>query len=583
MHRQSVRPTGVERRFDENEIIVSKTDTRGVVTYANRVFLRVSGYTESEILGRPHNLIRHPDMPRCVFKFLWNELQARNEVFAYVVNQARNGDHYWVLAHVTPTFDESGDVVGYHSNRRVPSRSAVKAALRPLRCSCDEERKLGDGREALAAPRPRSSRTNSTPWTPYHDLSSRSGVRRSRRFRAHGSRSCRAPERRRRDRQRLRRTLDHPRGRGPDARESGRPEPRPRHRREGELGELLHGINDLLDVVDAFVRESGASLEHVSRRKFFRKVHEHGFGGSFARSARTINHATEAMRQEHHELAAPDAPARARERLQATSVRRHRRRGLDRAQRHREPARQDADARARSRRSSPPLGPRRRSMTAMAGAAEALSRASRDISEQVRLANGIVDRAVEASSSSSTRVHELSESTRKIESIVSLIDSVADQTTMLALNAAIEAARAGDSGRGFAIVASAIKSLAGETGEATDRIEEQVSGIRGSSETAVHSLRGVTDTLAEVRTISGTIQSSVSRQDAVTDDVRRNTSEAASQVEGLTSGIEAVSEVSARTRMATQDILDASGGLEQLAVQLRVQVDEFLEQVRSQA
>lgn len=120
--------TGVERFFDQEEVIVSKTDLKGVITYANRVFQRVSGYTESELIGKPHNLIRHPEMPRCVFKLLWDMLAAREEVFAYVVNRSRNGDHYWVFAHVTPSLNAHGTVVGYHSNRRVPSRDAVKKA-----------------------------------------------------------------------------------------------------------------------------------------------------------------------------------------------------------------------------------------------------------------------------------------------------------------------------------------------------------------------------------------------------------------------------------------------------------------------
>lgn len=125
------RPSGRERFFDPDEIIVSKTDLRGRITYANRVFLRVAGYAEEEVLGAPHSLIRHPDMPRCVFKLLWDTIQAGHEIFAYVKNMARNGDHYWVFAHVTPTFDDHGAIVGYHSNRRVPERAAV-AAISPL-------------------------------------------------------------------------------------------------------------------------------------------------------------------------------------------------------------------------------------------------------------------------------------------------------------------------------------------------------------------------------------------------------------------------------------------------------------------
>jgi len=117
--------TGVERFFKNDEIIVSKTDLKGRLTYANQVFLNISGYSESELLGKNHNIIRHPDMPRCVFKFLWDTIQAGNEIFAYVINRCKNGDHYWVFAHVTPTFDEAGRIISYHSNRRVPSREAV--------------------------------------------------------------------------------------------------------------------------------------------------------------------------------------------------------------------------------------------------------------------------------------------------------------------------------------------------------------------------------------------------------------------------------------------------------------------------
>ena len=117
--------TGVERFFEEDEIIVSKTDTKGRITYANRVFQRVAQYTEEELLGKAHSIVRHPDMPRCVFKFLWDTIEAGNEIFAYVVNRCKSGDHYWVFAHVTPTFDTSGRIVAYHSNRRVPSREAI--------------------------------------------------------------------------------------------------------------------------------------------------------------------------------------------------------------------------------------------------------------------------------------------------------------------------------------------------------------------------------------------------------------------------------------------------------------------------
>lgn len=129
---RSVQPTANERFFDKNDIIVSKTDLTGHLTYVNRTFMAISDYDESELLGQPHSLIRHPDMPRVVFKLLWEQIQSGKEVFAYVKNMAKNGDFYWVLAHVTPSFAPSGEVLGYHSNRRVPDQRVVREVITPL-------------------------------------------------------------------------------------------------------------------------------------------------------------------------------------------------------------------------------------------------------------------------------------------------------------------------------------------------------------------------------------------------------------------------------------------------------------------
>lgn len=121
----TIKPTGEEIRFRDDEFIVSKTDPRGIITYANDVMMRVSGYGEEELLNQPHNLIRHPDMPGCVFKLAWDTLKSGEEIFAYVLNLAKNGGHYWVFAHMTPSYDAEGRCVGYHSNRRVPAPDAL--------------------------------------------------------------------------------------------------------------------------------------------------------------------------------------------------------------------------------------------------------------------------------------------------------------------------------------------------------------------------------------------------------------------------------------------------------------------------
>lgn len=123
--------TGKERTFSPDEFIVSKTDTKGLITYANDVFLEMAEYELNEVIGKPHNIIRHPWMPRCIFKLLWTQLKAGKEIFAYVVNRTKHGNHYWVLAHVTPSYDASDNLIGFHSSRRAPTEKAIQA-VKPL-------------------------------------------------------------------------------------------------------------------------------------------------------------------------------------------------------------------------------------------------------------------------------------------------------------------------------------------------------------------------------------------------------------------------------------------------------------------
>jgi PAS domain S-box-containing protein len=146
----TVQPSGREKTFDENDIIVSKTDPKGLITYANQTFLEVSGYSEEELLGQPHNIIRHPDMPQCVFKLLWDTIARGQEIFAYVKNMSKNGDHYWVFAHVTPTFDGNGRIMGYHSSRRAPDRHQVKLFEDIYTKLRGEERKHSDWKAGMA-------------------------------------------------------------------------------------------------------------------------------------------------------------------------------------------------------------------------------------------------------------------------------------------------------------------------------------------------------------------------------------------------------------------------------------------------
>lgn len=131
-----------ELTFGDNEFIVSKTDLSGKITYGNALFIRISGYSESELLNQPHNILRHEDMPAVVFKLLWSRIKEGKEIFAYVKNKSKNGDFYWVFAHVTPSFDTNRKISNYHSVRRKPSAKALEA-IKPLYAKLRQSEKSG--------------------------------------------------------------------------------------------------------------------------------------------------------------------------------------------------------------------------------------------------------------------------------------------------------------------------------------------------------------------------------------------------------------------------------------------------------
>ena len=147
-----IQPTNREVFFDRDDLIVSKTDLKGRITYANRVFCNVARYSEKELIGAPHSIVRHPDMPRAVFKFMWDRILEGHEIFAYVKNMTKTGDHYWVFAHVTPSYDRTGNLFGFHSNRRAPDARVVTETIIPLYDALlKTETAMANAKEGLAA------------------------------------------------------------------------------------------------------------------------------------------------------------------------------------------------------------------------------------------------------------------------------------------------------------------------------------------------------------------------------------------------------------------------------------------------
>lgn len=123
-----IQPTQREIPVGDSDMIITKTDLTGRITYANRVFMRISNFAERDLLGVQHNLVRHPDMPRGVYRLMWDTLKAGNEFFGVVKNMSADGHYYWVFANVTVDFDSRGQAIGYFSVRRQAPKDAIREA-----------------------------------------------------------------------------------------------------------------------------------------------------------------------------------------------------------------------------------------------------------------------------------------------------------------------------------------------------------------------------------------------------------------------------------------------------------------------
>lgn len=117
-----------EREYRDGELIISRTNKGGAITYINEYFCEISGFTEEELIGQPHNIIRHPDMPAAAFADFWATIQKGLPWTGTIKNYCKGGDHYWVVAHVAPMRDTKGEITGYLSVRRKPTREQVAQA-----------------------------------------------------------------------------------------------------------------------------------------------------------------------------------------------------------------------------------------------------------------------------------------------------------------------------------------------------------------------------------------------------------------------------------------------------------------------
>jgi aerotaxis receptor len=407
--------TGIEYLLKDGQSIVSKTDTKGRITYVNPSFIEVSGFTEEELIGKAHNIVRHPDMPPAAFADLWATLKAGQPWTGMVKNRRKDGDYYWVIANVVP-IKEGGRTVGYMSVRTRPGRDQVKAAeglYRRFRENKAEGLAIRHGEVVNTGFLARLLALRNLP------LGRRLGLMMGAQsalllalaavMEATGWRVLAAlgagltllawAE--------LQRSIVAPLGQAVNAvyaLAGGDLSHMPACGRNDEMGQLLLALRQLNVNLTAIV-------------------------GDVRENVRSIELATREIASGNHDLAR-------RTEAQAAS-----------------------------------LEQTAASLAQVASNADQNTESAARADGLVGAASSVAGRGGEAVQAVGSTMGQISSSATRIVDIIGLIDGIAFQTNILALNAAVEAARAGEQGRGFAVVAGEVRSLAQRSASAAREIK----------------------------------------------------------------------------------------------------------------
>jgi aerotaxis receptor len=447
-----VHTTNIETVVPENTFIYSRTDLKGRITEANVAFADISGYTVDEMIGQPHNLVRHPDMPREAFGDMWKSLQSGRPWQGVVKNRRKDGGFYWVIANASPV-RESGRVVGYQSIRFKPSREQVQAASDAYRRICEGDRSLTvvEGRVVSLRNawfrRAMSSTSQLMAGLVLAIVASVAGwaalLAQSRSALVTGS-------------------VEALFGLSALVALLGLVSALPRQLRG------LRAVEDYVDGVlnsgDLTLRCSAAGAEFV---------------GAMGRKLSLLMSWMQATM-----LSVADAVGHVEGGTQEVF------RGV-----------MEIEKAANSQSAS---------SSSVAAAAAELGLTIREVSEHLQSTESTVSQTGEKATegagvtqkvseqvnslaqtiqSASAEVEALGTTSSEVGQIAGVIREIADQTNLLALNASIEAARAGEAGRGFAVVATEVRNLADRTMKATANIDALIVKIKGDSERAIQGMR----------------------------------------------------------------------------------------------
>ena len=476
--------TGNEHLYSEHTTIVSTTDLKGRITYANEDFIKVSGYSLEELNGKSHNIVRHPDMPPAAFADLWQTMKSGKSWIGIVNNRCKNGDNYWVDAFVAPVY-EKGEIVGYQSVRAKPDRALVGRAdkfyqkINAGKLSKNALSSFGITNNiflgiiacllplfiAIALPYAGLS----IYWSIGCALLSFAGAYFTAQY------------------------FGRPIKKAAQATEDIINNPIARYVYSGrtdEIGQLqvaLHMQHSRLRTLVGRVADASHKLSSVTQQ-----------------TTQTVETTTASIEKQNCET---DQVAAAINELATTS--------------------QEIAC----------------NIETVAQSAQTTNSEADKIKGVVGQAIDSITQLTEQVEQSSTVIHKLDKDSHNIGKVLEVIQEIAEQTNLLALNAAIEAARAGEAGRGFAVVADEVRTLASRTAESTEEIQNMITQLQASAKNAVtamavasncasessnyvgqsgESLNNIAQSVVSICDMNVQIATAAEEQSAVAEEVNRN-------------------------------------------------------------
>ena len=513
--------TGSERVMEDTDTLVSMTDLKGKVIYANRAFLKIAGLTSEEMYGKAHSIVRHPDMPRSAFHDFWETIQAGNPWNGIVVNRSANGDHYWVDANVSPRL-ENGQVVGFMSVRRKPSREQIETASKlyanvlngkvefpssaakattfgqrfvrllwgmaavPLIVAAVSE--LDHGlRGFLISLIPAVIGGGTLIWY---------GVRI---WRAHKAD--------------LQQAVDWA-----NEMAGGNLSLQIPHNRNDEVGAVYKGLLNMLINTGAVLAQIKESVESLDLS-----------AGELTGASATLSDGLQEVAKQSEAFTT----------IASTATQMN------------------------------------QNLQSVTSAAEEMSISIAEVARKAAESAQVAERAKGTSSDMNAIVEELGQNAREIGKVIESIAEIASQTNLLALNAAIEAAGAGEAGRGFAVVAAEVKELARQSALSSDEIKTKISAIQDSTRRVIDSIGSINTVISQMNEISGGIASSVEEQSITTKEIASNISETAGASNEVTRNINGVSGAILTGAGETAKFAILAKDLKELAVGLNGLVGRF--------